>query len=451
MIELTDLQARVARLEEQIAVKETGPATVPPPTAIDAHNSSGLDMELGDWVEISGLGSSGMPSIQRPTADSSEAVLGVLAQRIPTGEAGKVHTHGLVPAYVTGTTSPATGDTVGTTSGTFYATPDQENAGIFYAWIRKASSLAWVLLQRTASPLVTDHRHDLAGGETSTEVREPQSAGPDWIGALHDQWKVVNATSGKKLAHALAWHGKHLEGWAWGNVLDEYGGSGLFGWAPWSDLVGFEAQGSTEMNFWCWGRWNNGSGSVGPILFAEDPFREDESITPVIGRMIFDGTYWRPGLGIETVRRHECTPATPFPAWTGDCDCHCLDSPQDYQLTALTVHGPYRRSDSLDNFVDVICCLVERINLLFRLVHYLDCCYGNFFQTWDDWFNQNLAGVNAGDIVNALNWAITQIQNFHSVSYGTAVATWPGQCDPVATPYNEQHYKDRTSCEDHGV
>uniref|UniRef100_A0A6M3IJA5 Uncharacterized protein n=1 Tax=viral metagenome TaxID=1070528 RepID=A0A6M3IJA5_9ZZZZ len=451
--EISDLKARIAKLEARSRIQPTGPVAVPPPTTIDVHNTSGVDMEMGDWVELAGRATSGQPLVRRPTADGSASVLGVCAQRIKTGEAGKVHTHGLVIARVVSTEAPTAGDRVGTQSASFIASSSQSDGGVFYAWIHQAEGIAWVLLQRTEAELITDHRHDQIGGETSTPVYEPQTVGARRQGELHDLWKILETeNAGERLANSIRFYGQHLEGWVWGNVLDEYGGgaNGLAGWGKFFDIAGIEGEGETKVNLWTEARWNNGVGSVGPIWFAEVPrFVAGEGIWTT-GAMIYTGQAWQPAIKTDPIRREECVPASPQMS-TGDSDCNCIDNPQEYQLQLMQpVTGPYRGADSLDNYLAVICCLVERVNLLFRLVHIMDRCYGNRWQAFDNWMTIGFTstpgpapGITYPDVIQCL---VAQVQALTGVNCGT-VPDWVSLCTDV--PYEEQYYKDRTDCGEH--
>src|SRR5690606_1455192 len=137
---------------------------------------------------------------------------------------------------------------------------------------------------------------------------------------------------------------------------------------------------------------------------------------------------WRPAIYIEAIVGRDCQPEQPFPV-TGECDCNCLQSPQDYQMAITDVVGPERTSDSRDNYLEILCCIVDRVNLIFRLLQILDCCIGNRFQAWNNWLLSNHANAGGQDIVTVVNCLVAQVQALTGVNCAPqGVAVWPDQC-----------------------
>jgi len=272
---------------------------------------------------------------------------------------------------------------------------------------RDLRALVGNLPDRLAPPpppqrLEVDHNHD--DDEHGTQVWETDLRDP---GFLEDVWKVLDSprtsrassttSAPNKVATSIAQHGGHDEGWVWGNVayVWESGHEDEMGWGLWADIIGMEAEGHKYVNLMTWARWNNGfdgeGRKVGPIYF--DDYEEDWSLAKdghwLLGKMIFDGVWWRPSFRmpgetyVET--RSVVSPAT-MPAEHGD-HCDVFADPTRYvKLESFRV-WTVGSTTGKTNVHKVAACNRDDINGIFRMLYVLDWHCGDIMGWHDNWLD----------------------------------------------------------------
>jgi hypothetical protein len=282
--------------------------------------------------------------------------------------------------------------------------------------------------------LIINHEHE--EDEHGTSVYEKGIRKPTY---LEDQWKVVTSARAKsptdnadpKLALSIATVGAHDEGFVWGQKYYAWGTEGyqndswdMFGWGTLGDVLGMEEEGFRYVNLITQARWGNGKDEeerkVGPIMFDdyEDSWRHAAGDDWILGKMIFDGFFWRPAFqgGVKVEASKTAYVSTP-PMIPKDHDDHCAvfwssgnDAYWPFKYIKLESFKVWAVTDGNKvNVHKVAACNRDDINEIWRHLAVLDWHAGDIMGWHDNQFDTMFGG--GGSTTGTLTKYLEEIYN----------------------------------------
>jgi hypothetical protein len=286
-----------------------------------------------------------------------------------------------------------------------------------------------------------DHDDDVHGTPVfETDIRKPAY--------LEDQWKLITSaraksstdTTDNKLAQSIAQVGGHDEGFVWGEVAYQWGTDGWrsgsydeYGWGLFSDVIGIEKEGFKYVNLMCWARWSNGlddeDRKIGPIFFDsfEDNWKEPANDNWILGKMIFDGVWWRPGYqGTNIIDKSQTAYATTPWSLDPEHDDHCpiFRDPQKYvKLESFEVWAV--TDGQKVNVHDVAACNRDDINEIWRHLAVLDWHTADVMGWHDNWLDKMWSAASGAIITSWLTAAynlLVCLQAIHAPTCNTQMA-----------------------------
>jgi hypothetical protein len=261
--------------------------------------------------------------------------------------------------------------------------------------------------------LIINHEHE--EDEHGTSVYEVGIRKPSY---LEDQWKIVTSARAKsptdtadpKLALSIATVDAHDEGFVWGQVYYAWGTDGYQnsswdakGWGTLGDVLGIEEEGFRYVNIITQARFGNGKDEedrkVGPIMFDdyEDNWKQAGGNSWLLGKMIFDGFFWRPAFqgGVKIESSKTAYVSTP-PNLPKDHEDHCAvfwasagDSywPLKYVKLESFLVWAVTDGDKV-NVHKVAACNRDDINEIWRHLAVLDWHAGDVMGWHDNWLDK---------------------------------------------------------------